>query len=279
MPWRSPKEIYKRYKLHREKKKQKARFQKHENPSSSRPRVDSKVDAIVPFSRKEIILKTSTPVRPGPPLKHHEPVVDLWDKVDSKRREISTRNQRESPLLRLPSEVRNVIYELVLGGKTFKFKDAVNRGHASMVATSERHVLGLLYTCHQIYSEASLLPYSLNTFSFREFDVSLEPFLSHRRLAHNRAITSIELVTYQAARMWAAPDGFSEDFKEIEETEVIWRFPNLREIRVIVDLNVSLYVVYGTRDFDFRTIRQAQRDMEDAINAINPNIVVRFFWA
>tara|TARA_R110002003_G_scaffold126_32_gene11729 strand:+ start:22921 stop:23400 length:480 start_codon:yes stop_codon:yes gene_type:complete len=155
----------------------------------------------------------------------------------------------------------------------------VYRGHATLETNGERHILGLLYVCHQIYSEASLLPYSLNTFSFREFEVSLKPFLSHRRLAHNRAITSIKLVTYQAARMWAASDNFLEDFRDIEETEVIWRLPNLREIRVIVDLNVSLYVVNGTREFDFNAIRQTQRNMEDAINAINPNIVVRFFWA
>ncbi|KAH7076551.1 hypothetical protein BKA63DRAFT_381632, partial [Paraphoma chrysanthemicola] len=106
----------------------------------------------------------------------------------------TARNQRESPFLRLPPECRNLIYEHALGGRIYRFKDTVHRSHAVLDTKGEHHILGLLYVCHQIYSEASLFPYSLNTFSFREFDHSLMPFLAHRRLAHTRAITSIELV-------------------------------------------------------------------------------------
>lgn len=191
----------------------------------------------------------------------------------------ATRNQRESPFLRLPAEVRNKIYDAALGGRTYKFKDAIYRDHATLETNGERHVLGLLLVCHQIYSEASLLPYSLNTFSFREFELSFKPFLDHRRLAHFRAITSIELVTYQAARMWASPHYFSDIMKEVEETKVWARLPNLREIRVVVDLNTSLYVEYGTRDFNFTVIRESQRSLEEEISAIRPLVLVRFFWA
>lgn len=162
---------------------------------------------MVKFSGKEIIYKTVTPVKPlavgSIMAKLRRSSVDLWDQVDDGRREIAIRNQNQSPILRLPAEIRNKVYKYVLGGRIYRFKDAIDRGRAVLDTKGERHILGLLLVCHQTYSEASLLPYSLNKFSFREFDISFSPFLDHRTLPQFQAITRIELVTYQADRMWA----------------------------------------------------------------------------
>ncbi|KAF2831194.1 hypothetical protein CC86DRAFT_136217 [Ophiobolus disseminans] len=279
--WHFPKKILRRFRLYRQAKKQNATPQSLQ-PAEAPP-VSSESRPIVAFSRKELVLKTSTPVKP---IAHgtmaadlRRPSIDLWDQVDEKRKEITVRNQHESPFLRLAPEIRNKLYSLILGGRTYRFKDAIDRGHAVLETNGERHVLGLLLVCHQIYSEASLLPYSLNKFSFREFDISLNPFLDHRRLAHFQAITRIELVTYQAEHMWAGSHCDSELLEEVESTRAWERLPNLEEICVIVDLNRSLHIPYGSRDFRFRVIEENQQALEEQVAKWRPLILVRFFWA
>ena len=100
------------------------------------------------------------------------------------------RNSTTSRLLSLPPEVRNRIYNLVLGGErlainyephqhTYKqinyFCQRVHMGgglyhHLAPVPYRHdaRHTfhLGLLRVCRQIYGETALLPYALNEFSF-----------------------------------------------------------------------------------------------------------------
>lgn len=79
------------------------------------------------------------------------------------------RNARASPLLRLPAELRNRVYEYVLYKGTYWF----NRERAT---TSKRPIeivprianrLSLLRVCRQTYAETALLPFSLNTFCVR----------------------------------------------------------------------------------------------------------------
>ncbi|KAH8733005.1 hypothetical protein GQ44DRAFT_766072 [Phaeosphaeriaceae sp. PMI808] len=280
----SPKEFLARFKVpHKARNQLRTCMRYYRSDKYSPTPPDKKRDPIIEFSHKEFVLKTSTPVKPGADnetaLKSYEQCANVSSTLNRKQINTGNRNQRESSLLRLPAEIRNIIYEYVLGGRTYRFKDALHFKHARLNTNGERHTLGLLSVCHQIYSEASLLPYSLNTFSFREFEMSLRPFLHHRHLAHFRAIKSIELVTYQAARMWAAPACFSPDFTEIREMGILRRLPNLKEIRVIVDLNTSLYVCYGTRDFDFGTIRQNSEALERVVRQIRPDVRIYFFWA
>lgn len=107
-------------------------------------------------------------------------------------------SQRNNLLLRLPAELRNRIYELVFRGKTYLFKSSIHTKHARL-DTTEKHIFGLLYVCRQIYFEAALLPYAMNTFCFHDFETSLYPFLRDRSPAQFRSIQSLELVTYQAS--------------------------------------------------------------------------------
>lgn len=65
--------------------------------------------------------------------------------------------------------------------------------------TSARLYIGLLQTCRQIYHEAALLPFSLNTFSFG-YPNSLQGLLYSLSDAQRRAIRSISIVRPSAWR-------------------------------------------------------------------------------
>ncbi|KAH7399643.1 hypothetical protein BKA66DRAFT_452267 [Pyrenochaeta sp. MPI-SDFR-AT-0127] len=184
-------------------------------------------------------------------------------------------SQRDNLLLRLPAELRNRIYELVLGGRTYRFKDTVCTNHARL-DTSERHIFGLLYVCRQIHFETALLPYSMNIFSFRDFDISLYPFLKERSPAQFRSLRSLELITYQAGQMWAEPELFSENFTE--EVRVLARLPNLRHVRMIIDTKESLYRGWRPDDLDFEYVRKNKEMLERVIHSHRPDIVVTFWW-
>jgi hypothetical protein len=77
--------------------------------------------------------------------------------------DISERNRTDSPLLRLPAELRNKIFALAFGGlKIFIRNTRIDvsynsRGNADFI---RRPFAGLQGTCRQIYVETALLPFS-----------------------------------------------------------------------------------------------------------------------
>ncbi|KAI8940193.1 hypothetical protein NX059_003899 [Plenodomus lindquistii] len=73
-----------------------------------------------------------------------------------------------SPLLRLPPEIRNRIWEFALGVSAFP---ARMQGDTIVISqsywtTGKKTVFPLLYVCRQIYGEAALIPYHANIFDF-----------------------------------------------------------------------------------------------------------------
>ena len=79
----------------------------------------------------------------------------------------------ETPLLRLPAEIRNLIWEFTLGGKIRdvvllqkRRKFCIQEYIAVSRATFQRNSHALLSTCRQIYTETALLIFSTNTFRF-----------------------------------------------------------------------------------------------------------------
>jgi hypothetical protein len=208
----------------------------------------------------------------------HLTAIQFGNHTYTHTRTSTRRNRHCSPLLRLAAEIRNAIYVLVLGNRTYHFHDAISRPYAKLKTNGERHILSLLLVCHQIYSEASLFPYSLNTFSFRETEISLTPFLLHRRLAHFRAIKSIELMTSQCARMWAAPENESMS-TVLKDTRILERLPNLRYIRVLVDVNSGLYSDVSTRGlYSIAAVCDNQKKLEQKIMRRREDVVVTFSW-
>jgi len=86
------------------------------------------------------------------------------------------RNQRESPLLRLPAELRNQIYVYVLGGHEIRTESRPHgynmSSHPPIQLSSHNkddwnrphHFLALTATSRQLRSETTWLPFKLNTF-------------------------------------------------------------------------------------------------------------------
>ncbi|KAF1997453.1 hypothetical protein P154DRAFT_280779 [Amniculicola lignicola CBS 123094] len=86
---------------------------------------------------------------------------------------IVERNQRESPLLRLPPEIRVQIFQRAVGGKTIKLSFHV-RNHGRK---SNLNPLALLQVCRQLYAETAVLPFTSNEWDSQFFfDVRARPF-------------------------------------------------------------------------------------------------------
>ena len=75
------------------------------------------------------------------------------------------RNAQSSFLLRLPAELRTEIYTYALSGNTFLLKERFARSPSQHQPTEPKS-LALLSTCCQVYNEARLLPFKLNTLHF-----------------------------------------------------------------------------------------------------------------
>ncbi|KAF2025220.1 hypothetical protein EK21DRAFT_93412 [Setomelanomma holmii] len=88
----------------------------------------------------------------------------------------TARNVRESRLIRLPTEIRDIIFSYALSGQNIRpiFHiedfDRITAHHKLLLPDTLRyphqHRFSLLRACRQIYTETPILPYSLSTFKF-----------------------------------------------------------------------------------------------------------------
>lgn len=114
------------------------------------------------------------------------------------------RNSTASPLLTLPPEIRNRIYDLVLGRQRLwigyvrhehKFKTTKGHRERTHIPGGLYHRcnldrglhLGFLCVCRQTYGEAALLPCTLNRFIFQD-DWVYRNFEKCTRPAQQRAV-------------------------------------------------------------------------------------------
>ncbi|KAH3908882.1 hypothetical protein HBI56_123690 [Parastagonospora nodorum] len=79
--------------------------------------------------------------------------------------EVSLENQKTSPLLRLPAEIRNAIYAYVLQGH----RVCLDSSPKPFVGTDNKkgqveNLLSITKTCRQTYSESALMFFGLNDF-------------------------------------------------------------------------------------------------------------------
>jgi hypothetical protein len=100
--------------------------------------------------------------------------------------DIAQRNATSSPLLRLPPEIRNMIYTLILDVNT------VMVAHAGLVRSRLETSLTFLRVCRQMHAEAALLPYALNTFVFWGTTLSLKTFLDGRNKEQIAAMGKVQ---------------------------------------------------------------------------------------
>ncbi|KAH6849564.1 hypothetical protein B0T12DRAFT_486270 [Alternaria alternata] len=106
---------------------------------------------------------------------------------DQRKIDIAQRNATSSPLLRLPPEIRNMIYTLILDVNT------VMVAHAGLVRSRRFEIsVTLLRVCRQIHAEAALLPYAFNTFVFWGTTLSLKTFLDGRNKEQIAAMRKVQ---------------------------------------------------------------------------------------
>jgi hypothetical protein len=109
-------------------------------------------------------------------------------------------NQKNSPLLRFPAELRNEIYYYALGGVEmtlrsgatsntsfavplkFKLETLIGLNVADPITQRVEYGLALTQTCRQLYAETKLLPFQLNDFwgSFVAFETWVKTLTSEQ---------------------------------------------------------------------------------------------------
>lgn len=77
------------------------------------------------------------------------------------------RNAQESPLLRLPPELRNRIWTYVLSTKDDITPDADGKDFKWNLEEIHLDIIGV---CRQTYAETAMLPFALGSFRFRNFN-------------------------------------------------------------------------------------------------------------
>jgi hypothetical protein len=124
------------------------------------------------------------------------------------------RNATDSPLLRLPPEVRHIIWRFTLGGELVQLPRYCQRGQRGYAVRYEqdrsisehgiisgRHTLRiremssafcLPQVCRQIYSETAFLAFSSSTFVIDSDYLNQNTGILRLKPARRRAITSIE---------------------------------------------------------------------------------------
>lgn len=125
-------------------------------------------------------------------------------------------NQANSPLLRLPPELRNIIYEYVL-----RMNHPIEMIRTAMRdrAGPKRHLLALLGSCSQINTETAMLPYTLNVFAMTGFSSNAWKLLHHTGQKQLQAIKRMQLRTFVGS-MVEGLEGELASLRGLETIEV-----------------------------------------------------------
>jgi hypothetical protein len=116
------------------------------------------------------------------------------------------RNAEQSPLLRLPAEIRDMIWKLALGGNVIR--PVRSKSHVRgffhpfpQVDTNGPHPpayrFSLLQVCRQIYSEAASLPCHLSTFCFYD-DLDLELWQRQAPASKTKLVRSVRYGSWES---------------------------------------------------------------------------------
>lgn len=160
------------------------------------------------------------------------------------------KNAKESPLLRLPAEIRNHIFEMALDGHTIK-------PDAPRTLNNRDNRFDLLQSCRQIYAETGILPYRLSTFSFRYLN-TMKKWCDRLPPIQRQAISAIQ---FPYRREWA----------EHEEATTLLCFPNLPNLK---NVDVILLGQAGA-EVACNGARDAEKRLEEGIRADNHALEVK----
>ncbi|KAI4683201.1 hypothetical protein J4E81_009330 [Alternaria sp. BMP 2799] len=136
---------------------------------------------------------------------------------------IVQRNAEESPLLRLPAEIRAIIWKLAIGNpiirpawggpvKPLRYRSVFEERASEFPAP--RHRFALLRVCRQIYSEAAAYSRHVSVFRFYHFG-SLQYWLNHATSAQRKAVHKIQFGRYEyILRRWMSRH-FAKELKKL----------------------------------------------------------------
>ncbi|KAF2831205.1 hypothetical protein CC86DRAFT_269165, partial [Ophiobolus disseminans] len=102
------------------------------------------------------------------------------------------RNDHDSPLLRLPGELRNRVYEFVLHQNPRRYLRSFQTSSMWHQGPNLRN-LSILSVCKKTHHDTALLPFALNTFRCDALHV-FEGMLSTMTMTQRQAITSLHLM-------------------------------------------------------------------------------------
>ncbi|OSS49745.1 hypothetical protein B5807_05819 [Epicoccum nigrum] len=117
--------------------------------------------------------------------------------MEDEKETITCRNQEESPLLRLPAELRTKIYEFAIGGYVIELFESKKKPCYNVLSQADGHYTAfakptvLSEICRQLYKETAFLPYSLNT--FHGHLRRIHRFLKSLTMAQRKQIKSLEI--------------------------------------------------------------------------------------
>jgi hypothetical protein len=148
----------------------------------------------------------------------------------------SRRNQQSSPLLRLPAEIRNTIYEYVLGGESWHYLTYIGVRLSLKRRLSkdderpekEPHFLALFKTCRQLQAETKLLPFKLNLFP--TFVKDLLDFLRVLSPSQASVIHTIQAMVDHCDSRGSRNGRLRIEYAEL--VDVLVELPSLRRVEV-----------------------------------------------
>ncbi|CAN9354215.1 unnamed protein product [Alternaria alternata] len=170
-------------------------------------------------------------------VQYYDRSIMLMDRLAA----ISQRNHRRCPLLRLPAELRNKIYEYVfLSHPVRPLREHREWPHWAY----PRSQLNLLETCRQIYFEAKLFPFALNVFvGYAEHVIEL--LLT--------TFTASQTNTISTVRLYVDAFGVYRDGKLPEIGLNAWFIEELGDMCQLVSLNEVTLIWFGS---DIEVVRE-----------------------
>lgn len=178
-----------------------------------------------------------------------------------------------SPLLRLPAELREMIYTHALGGHTFHMSMRYIQKHKALARADNPapHALALLLTNRQINNEARLLPFATNTFSGRH-EGHLRSWIRSLPSEQRSQIKAVKFVRrgyiVESERGVDVSTSFWMDLPNVKW----WRLEGLKRIEVEVTLLGWGWMKEETRAEETKEWVMAR--LKKAVEAGNPGVRV-----
>jgi hypothetical protein len=182
-------------------------------------------------------------------------------------------NQQESPLLKLPPEIRNQIFQLAIGDK--KYHTLSEPSRSFLRRWEDKHAVALLRCCRQIYAETALLPWSQYTFKFSTSQ-QMRIWFRQQRAVYCNVMTKVEF-NFAMRSIGRGPNmGPGRCRLGTGSEPASWILPNLpalQSIRVSVKASDFCFCFQDTK-VATEAMQDAQKSLQDELRVLHPNIVI-----